>query len=458
MKPGNASKRPALVIAALSSFITPFMGSALNIALPAISREFEADAVHTGWLLTAYLLSSSVALVPSGRAADILGRKRFFTIGMGVYILAAALSAMAGSVGRLILCQMLLGVGSALIFGTAMAILVSVYPPDERGKVLGVAVASVYVGLSVGPFLGGLLTEHFSWRSVYLVNIPLGMIVLALAVIRLKGEWADARGEPFDYTGAVIYGVAIVCLMYGISSLPQHRALWLIPAGGLALGAFIWREIHTPYPVFDMALFGANRVFAFSSLAAFIHYAATFSMAFFLSLYLQHVKGLSPEAAGLVLMAQPVVMAVFSPLAGRISDRIEPRIVASVGMGITSLCLLLFAGIRQHSDLGLITGLLAFLGFGYALFTSPNTNAMMGSVEKRHYGIASGSVGTMRLLGMTFSMGIATLIFSVFLGHVQITETVFPEFMRGIRTAFFFFGCLCVVGTAASLTRGNLRS
>jgi len=451
-------KRPALVIAVLSSFATPFMGSAINITLPSIGREFKADAVLISWLVTTYLLSSAVALVPLGRAADIYGRKKFFLAGMGLYSLAALLSALCDSVMQLILCQILLGFGSAMIFATSMAILISVYPPAERGKVIGIAVASVYIGLSAGPFLGGLLTQHLTWRSVFLVNVPLGLIVLYLAGTRLRREWADAKGEPFDTRGAVIYSVAIVCLMYGIASLPQFRSFWLIPLGSLALWAFIRWETKTEHPVFEMALFRANRIFAFSNLAAFIHYAATFSMAFFLSLYLQHIKGLSPQGAGIVLMAQPVVMALFSPFAGRLSDRVEPRIVATTGMGITTLCLFLFAAIREHTSLPVIIAALAFLGFGYALFTSPNTNAIMGSVQKKHYGIASGSVGTMRLLGMVFSMGVATLIFSVFLGRVQITEEVFHLFMKSVHIAFLCFGCLCLIGVMASLARGNLRS
>ncbi|MDZ7697397.1 MAG: MFS transporter [Deltaproteobacteria bacterium] len=450
-------KRPALVIAVLSSFITPFMGSAVNIILPAIGREFQADAVLIGWIVTAYLLTSAVALVPFGRAADIFGRKKFFMTGIGLYSLAALLSSLAGSVAHLILCQILLGLGSSLIFSTSMAILISVYPPQERGKVLGIAVGSVYIGLSLGPLFGGLLTQYLGWRSVYIANVPLGLIVIYLVATRLKAEWAEAAQEPFDTAGAVIYAVGIISLLYGLTTLPRQRAFWLIPIGCIFLWGFVRREIKTEYPVFDMTLFRANRIFAFSSLAAFIHYAATFSMAFFLSLYLQHIKGLSPHQAGLVLMAQPVVMAVFSPLAGRLSDRIEPRIVATIGMGITTLCLFLFSGIRSHTGLYAITTALACLGFGYALFTSPNTNAIMGSVEKKQYGIASGSVGTMRLLGMVFSMGVATSTFSIFLGRVPITEEVFPMFMKSVRLAFFFFGCLCLIGSFASLIRGNLR-
>lgn len=454
----TSQKRSALVIAVLSSFITPFMGSALNVALPSIGREFEADAVLIGWVVTSYLLSSAVALVPFGRAADIFGRKRVFMTGMGLYSAATLLSALTSSVKQLILCQVLMGCGSALIFATSMAILVSVYPPSQRGKVLGIAVSSVYLGLSLGPSLGGLLTEYFSWRGVYLANVPMGLVVLLLVAARLKGEWAEARGEPFDLAGAFIYAVAIVCLMYGLSSLPHPRSFWLIPLGGMALWGFIRLETRIEHPVFDMTLFMANRIFAFSNLAALIHYAATFSLAFFLSLFLQHVKGLSPRDAGLLLMVQPLVMAMFSPFAGRVSDRMEPRIVATLGMGITTFCLFLFSGIRADSGLWGIALTLALLGFGYALFSSPNTNAIMGSVEKRHYGIASGSVGTMRLLGMVFSMAMATLILSLFLGRAQITEAVFPLFLKSVRTAFLLFGCLCLGGTFASMIRGNLRS
>ncbi len=448
----------ALAIAALSSFMTPFMGSAVNIILPSISREFQADAVALGWLVTAYLLSSAVALVPMGRASDIFGRKRFFITGMGLYSLAALLSAFAGSVSHLFLCQILMGFGGSLIFATSMAILLSIYPGEQRGKVLGIAVASVYLGLSVGPFVGGVLTHYFGWRSVFLANVPLGLVVISLAATRLRLEESRSVREPFDISGSLIYAVAIIGLVYGISSLPHPRSFWLIPLGGLALGMFIRWENKTPYPVFETALFRGNRVFAFSNLAAFIHYAATFSLAFFLSLYLQHIKGLNPHEAGLVLIAQPIVMAVFSPFAGRLSDRIEPRFMATTGMAVTTLCLFIFARINLQTGIPVIAATLAFLGFGYALFSSPNTNAVMGSVEKKEYGVASGALGTMRLLGMVFSMGVATLVFSIFLGHVQISESVFPFFMKSLRTAFLFFGCLCLFGSVISMIRGNLRT
>jgi len=209
--------------------------------------------------------------------------------------------------------------------------------------------------------------------------------------------------------------------------------------------------------VLDIDLFRQNRVFAWSNVAALINYAATFAVAFLLSLYLQYVKGLSPQGAGFVLVASPVVQAIFSPSAGRLSDRIEPRIVASTGMGLTALGLLLLVFVTEQTGLGFIVGSLALIGFGFALFSSPNTNAVMGSVEKKCYGVASAILATMRQTGMMLSMGLVMLIFAVYLGRVQITPEYHAAFLKSMHTAFIVCTVLCLGGIFASLTRGKVR-
>ncbi|MBW1717425.1 MAG: MFS transporter [Deltaproteobacteria bacterium] len=443
-------KRSALVVATLSAFITPFMGSAVQIALPSIEREFGIDAIVLTWIATSYLLAAAISLVPFGRLADIHGRKRIFTYGMVIFTISSFLSAISISAPMLILFRILQGVGSSMVFATGIAILTSVFPPQERGKVLGTNVAAVYIGLSFGPFLGGFLTQHFTWRSIFLVTVPLGLI--------LKGEWAEARGEKFDLPGSLIYGLGIVAIMYGISLLPGLRSLWFIVCGFLSIVAFVTWETRVENPVFDLDLFKTNRVFALSNLAALISYSATFAVAFLLSLYLQHIKGMSPQSAGLVLISQPVIQAIFSPFAGRLSDRVEPRIIASIGMGLTTFGLVLFIFLNGNSTLEFLVARLILLGFGFALFASPNTNAIMGSVEKRFYGVASGSVGTMRLLGMMISMGVATMIFALFIGRVQITTEYYPMFLKSMRAAFIVFSLLCFGGIFASLVRGRVRS
>ena len=454
----KATKRSALIIASMSSFLTPFMISSVNIALPSIGEEFESNAVVLSWVATSYLLAAAVALVPFGKLADIYGRKRIFLCGQIAMTITSLLAAISISAPMLIAFRIFQGIGGAMVFATGIAILSSVFPPQERGKVLGIAVAAVYMGLSCGPFFGGWLTQHLSWRSIFLFNIPLGIFIILLIVWKLKGEWTGAENEKFDIVGSIIYGAAVVTIMYGITKLPMGLSLWIILAGTLVLWAFVRWEIKVPHPVFEVDLFIKNRTFSFSCLAALISYSATFAVAFLLSFFLQYIKGLSPRDAGAILIAQPVVMAIFSPLAGRLSDKIEPRVIASLGMALTTMGLILLALVNNNTSLLFIIVSLMILGFGFSLFSSPNMNAIMSSVDKKFYGIASGSVGTMRLLGQMLSMGIATLIFALFIGRAQITPPYYPVLIKSIKIAFVVFSGLCAGGVFFSFYRGKLRA
>jgi EmrB/QacA subfamily drug resistance transporter len=434
------------------------MVSSVNIALPAMQREFGVDAVLLSWVATAYLLASVVALVPFGKLSDILGRKRVFLWGTALFSAASLSCAFAPGMRWLIALRVAQGAGSAMIFATSMAILTSVFPPGERGKALGVAVAAVYCGLSCGPFLGGLMTQQLGWRSIFLVSLPFGAAVILLTVTRLKPEWAPARGDPFDWGGALIYALAVTAGMYGLSLLPAASGLGFVLAGAAGLAVFTLWELKAPAPVFEVRLFRANRVFACSCLAALIHYSATFAVTFLMSLYLQYIQGLSPQKAGAILMVQPLVMAFCSPLAGRWSDRVEPRVIASAGMGLTAASLLQLAMVDAQTGLPAVVIGLLLLGLGFALFSSPNMNAIMGSVEKRFYGIASGSVGTMRLMGQMLSMGIATVVLTLMLGRVPISPATYPLFIRSLQVSLAIFTGLCLVGVLLSLARGRLHA
>jgi len=451
-------KRAALIVSSVASFMTPFMSSSVNVALPSIGREFSMDAIALSWVATSYLLTAAIFLVPFGRVADIYGRKRIFLCGVITYALTSLLCAAATTGSLLIIYRALLGVGGAMVFGTAVALLTSVYPASERGRVLGINVAAVYLGLSLGPFVGGFLVQQVSWRAVFLINALLGVLIVPLILSRVKGEWAEARGEGFDIRGSLLYSVSLTAMMYGFSSLPGFGGVVWIVAGALAFGAFVLLESKVRHPVLDVALFRKNTVFAFSNTAALINYSATAAVTFLLSLYLQYVKGLSPETAGVILISQPVVMAVFSPLAGRLSDRIEPRIVASVGMSLIVIGLGIFASFGEGTSLLLVVVNLALLGFGFALFSSPNMNAVMSSVEKKSYGIASATLSTMRLTGQMLSMGIVMLIFATMIGRVAITVEYYHEFLESMKAAFIIFSALCIVGIFASLARGKVRS
>lgn len=452
-----AARRSALLVSTLSSFLTPFLGSSVVIALPTIGREFGVDAVVQGWVATAFILAAAVFLLPFGRLADIHGRKRVFAGGVALFTLASLLCGLAPSVGLLIGLRALQGVGSTMMFGAGTAILTSIYPPGERGWALGVNVAAVYLGLSLGPPLGGQLTWLFGWRSIFLVCVPAGLVVLGLVRSHLTGEWAEAKGEPFDGTGACLSGLGLVLLVSGLSAASGGWSGGLIALAALAFVAFARWESRAASPMLDMALFRRNPVFVFSNLAALIHYNATFAVSFLLSLYLQEVRGLGPQTAGLVLLCQPALMTGCSPFAGRLSDRVEPRTMASAGMTMTAAALATFAFLDPETPIALIATTLSFLGVGFSLFSSPNTNAVMGSVSRRAYGVASATLGTMRLTGNMLSMATATLILTLFLGRQQITPALHAPFLQAIRTTFGICALLCVGGIFASLARGKVR-
>ena len=450
----NVNKMSALLIATIASFLTPFMGSSINIALPAIASEFATDAILLSWIPTAFLLTSAVFAVPFGRIADIHGMKKVFTYGIIIFTVASLLSAMSPSTIILILFRILQGFGSAMIFVTGLAIITSAFPPQERGKAIGINIAAVYTGLSLGPVLGGIITHYIGWRSLFYLMVPLGLLVITLIFWKLRGqEWAACKGEKFDLPGSVLYSVALVLVIYGFSSLPDIWGIFVIIVGILVFLGFTKWELNIDSPVLDMKLFFKNRVFAFSNSAALINYSATFAVTFLLSLYLQYIKGLNAQNAGLILVAQPIIMAIITPFAGRLSDRYEPRIIASIGMALVTVGLLIFAFISAQTTFEYIIIGLIVLGLGFGFFSSPNTNAIMGSVERRFFGVASATVSTMRLVGQVLSMGIAMLIFSLLIGRVQILPAQYPALIQSIQITFIIFAVLCFGGIYASLAR-----
>ena len=462
-------KTTTLLVTTLASFLTPFMLAATIIALPSIGFEFTLDTVTLGWVQTSYLLSAVVFLVPFGRIADITGRKRVFLAGLVIYTVSSFALSLSNSIASLLTLRVAQGLGGAMISGTAVAILTSVFPPRERGKALGINVAAVYAAIALGPFLGGMLTQYFGWRSIFLVNVPIGVITLLLVLYKLKGEWAEAAGSKFDLAGSIIYGVALTSIMWGsvsfsnssnqggslmVAGIPS-QALLMLFGGIFCLFLFVMWELRVPSPVLDVRMFRHNTVFTFSNLAALINYSATYAISFFLSLYLQLVKGLDPQIAGIILVAQPVVQAMLSPLAGWMSDRIAPRLVASLGIGIDTAGLAAFAFIDRGTDLWLITINLVVMGIGFALFSSPNTNAIMCSVDKSCLGVGSAMVSTMRLLGQMVSMAIAMIVLSLFVGTAVLSPALTAPFIAGTRVAFLIFAVLCLIGIFASLARGK---
>jgi len=450
-------KRTILIAASLASFLVPYTVSSIAVASPAIAAAFALDAVMLGWVVSAYLFTAAITIIPFGRFADIIGRKFLFVFGTALFTAGALLAAVSISGYMLIASRVIQGLGGAMIFATGVALVTAAFPPGERGRALGINVATVYAGLSLGPFIGGVLTQHLGWQSIFLVNVPIGIAVIALVKIGIRSEWAEARGQRFDVAGSMLYALMIVGLLYGLTLLPSLQGYIWIAGGALMLAGFVQWERRVVHPLIEVSLFTRNKTFFFSNLAAMINYSAVFAVSFLISLYLQYIRGLDPQTTGLLLIAQPIVQMIVSPVAGRLSDTIEPAIVATIGMGVTAVGIGLLALIGEDTSLLYIVGSLVLLGLGYVIFSSPNTNAIMSSVHVRHLGIASGMVATMRAVGQMLSLSISIVVISVVMGNVVISPEHYPALLQSVNLAFFVLFALCIAGIGASYARGGVR-
>jgi EmrB/QacA subfamily drug resistance transporter len=433
------------------------MSSTVNVALPSIGKEFAMGAVSLGWINTSFLLSAATFLIPFGRLGDLYGKKSIFL--SGVIVLASSSAALALSVSgvMMIICRVFQGFASSMVFATSMPILVSVVPPQQRGRAIGIATAAVYLGLSIGPFVGGIITQQLGWRYIFWLNVPLSLILFLVTYLLLDLEEIKVAGAKFDLTGSALLGISLLLTMYGFSTLPSLSAVIMIAVGLVGIVAFVKYESHTKDPLLDIGLFRKNAVFGFSILAALINYAATFAVSFILSLYLQKLRGLSPRDTGLIMVAQPVIQAILSPYAGKLSDKTEPRTLASLGMAITAVGLALMILISSSTSMVFIVVCMMILGFGFAFFSSPNTNAIMSAVSSDSLGIASATVGAARQIGMMVSMGIVMMITSLYIGKADIIPTNYDLFLYCVRTVFAVFAAACFVGVFASLARGKMK-
>jgi len=437
----------------LTSFMGPFMGSSINMAVPAMAREFQMPAEQLSWVVTAFLLGSVAALLPFGKLADIVGRKRLYRRGLVALMLTTVACGLALSAFSLILARLLQGIALATLFSTSMAMLVASHKPEERGRVIGYSAAATYIGLSAGPVLGGAITEYLGWRLIFFLT-AIGILLSLAAMAKVEDEWYGAKGEKLDGIGSCIYCAASTMTLYGLSASASYAgARYLLLAGLTLFAVFLWEQHRARYPLVDWQLFG-NGIFALSNLAAMIHYSATFALGFLLSLYLQLIRGFDAASAGLFLLLQPAMMALFSPLAGRLSDQLQPRIVASAGMAITAMGLLAFSFLAAGTSLEFLGANLLFIGIGFAFFSSPNSNAVMGAVAPRHYGVAAAILSVMRLSGQAISMAVVTVLLAFYTAEA-LPSAYLPSLLTSFQRIFSVLAAICAIGVVVSLKRGK---
>jgi EmrB/QacA subfamily drug resistance transporter len=447
-----------MAIVAVTSFMGTFLISSINIALPSIEKSFKLDAVTLSWVVTSFLLAIAMFILPVGRWGDLKGIRRLFKLGVIIFTLSSLMCGFAGSGLWLIVFRYIQGIGAAFTNTTGPAILVSAFLPRYRGRVLGISVASVYLGLAFGPFVGGLLTQFIGWRSIFFVASVLGILTTVIAFHFLEKDGSSVgKGEKINLRGTIFYMLGLVALVYGSSLIPKASGWLMMGSGVLALIIFWTLERNSSMPVIETKLFTKNRLFAYSNLAALINYSATSAIVFFLSLYLQKIQGMLPRAAGIVLVAQPVMMAIFSPVAGRLSDRIQPRYISTLGMTMCALGLAAFAFLTATSPVWFIVLMLIWVGLGFAFFSSPNMNTIMSSVNSTQYGLASGSAATMRVIGQIISMTIATLFFAGMFGNQAIEAVPNTLFLRAVKWGFVSFSLINIAGIYFSYYRGKIN-
>jgi MFS family permease len=417
-----------------------------------IGEEFEVSAVLLSWLSLSMILVSGAVLLPVGRLADLYGRVRFFIVGMALFTLSCFASAVAPNEWVLLVLRMVSGVSLAIGAATSSALVILAFPVESRGKALGLNIGGIYLGLTVGPVLGGLIIHNLGWRSLFLVAGAGGLVVVVLQLWKLRHlEWRERKTARFDVLGSVLYAVGLTTVLVGFSLLPGAAGVVLAVVGIGVLAGFLRWEARAADPLLPVDLLRHNRVFAFSNAAILINYAATSAMVFLMSLYLQYNRGLDPQAAGFVLVAGTFVQTVFSPIAGRMSDRISARYVASAGMAVCVLGLFALVFLGESTPYWYIIAALCVLGLGFAFFSTPVTHAVMNSVHKSRVGMASASVAAVRQAGMNMSMGIATMLIALLVGHEAIEPENYPDLLTAIRLTFLIFTVLCVFGVAASL-------
>jgi EmrB/QacA subfamily drug resistance transporter len=456
---GHKAGSPAMVLATvcIAQFMVPLMLTAVGVALPSLGRELGASAVQLGLVEQLYVLSVAMVVLTFGRLGDIVGQRKVFLPGLIVFTALTWSLGYTQSVTMIMIQRFCQGVGAAMMLSGSLALVAAAYPPHLRGRKIGLVSAFTYAGLSTGPVIGGYLTSHVGWRSIFSMAVPLGLAAIALCVIGMRETPRNASGERMDWPGSLAYGGSVGLIMLGAAhakEVPVGPAM--IGTGLVGLILFLRLERRSASPLLDVRMLTRNRFFTLSCLAAMGNYAATFGITFLMSLYLQYIKGLSPRGAGFVLLLQPLLQMIASPVAGRLTDRIEPARLATAGMLASCIGLLLAAAtIAPGTPLWLVGGELVLIGAGFGMFITPNSTAIMGSVSPRQFGVASGMIGSMRTLGMAVSMTTVTLVFSMLMGGAAITPATLPAFLTSMRVGLSAFAVFSCLGVLLSLGRGR---
>jgi EmrB/QacA subfamily drug resistance transporter len=447
-----------LIAVGVGSFMTALDGSVVNTILPIVSRAFGAGVATIEWVVTVYLLVVSGLLLSFGRLGDMRGHKPVYVSGFVLFVLGSALSGLAPSAEILIVSRGLQAIGGAMLLANAPAILTGAFPAAQRGQALGLQATLTYLGLTTGPSLGGWLATRLTWRAVFYINVPVGLLAIALSLAFVPRDAPPEHAKRFDMAGALTFIVGLVSLLlalnkgvtWGWLSAPT---LLLLVVSFAALVTFVNLELRSREPMLDLSLF-RTRLFSAATASAVMNYICLYSILFIMPFYLIQGRGLSPAQAGLLLTAQPLIMAIAAPISGTLSDRIGSRTPGTLGMLILAGGLLLLSRLGPGSPFAYIALGLAVSGLGTGIFISPNSSALMGAAPRNRQGVASGIMATARNVGMVLGVGLAGAVFTTVLAHGQ-ASGLSTALFSAVSSAYMVAGGVALLGALTSFVRGG---
>ncbi len=415
----NRNRWSVLTAVGVGTFMSALDGSVVNTVLPVLGRDLRVGVAAIEWVITIYFLVVSALLLGVGRAGDLRGHKRMYIGGFFLFVVGSALCGMSPSAHVLVAMRAIQGIGAAMLFANSPAILTKTFPAEQRGRALGAQATFTYLGLTAGPSLGGWLAHAFGWRSVFFINVPVGAIGIYLGLRAIEDDRPDKVGEPFDYFGASLFTAGLVVLLVALDQ--GHAWGWsspltvsLIAIAIALLAAFIRTELRRANPMLDLSLF-RSRVFSAATSSALLNYICVYSVLFILPFLLIQGRGLNTQQAGLILTAQPIIMAIVAPISGALSDRIGSRLLATSGMVILATGLGVLGVLAPAGTSAELAGGLAVVGLGVGLFVSPNNSALMGAAPRHRQGIAAGVLATARNVGMVLGVGLSGAVFTTIL-------------------------------------------
>jgi len=471
----RAGKWSVFALISVVTFMTTLDSSIVNISLPAIARSFHTPLSGTvEWVLIAYLVVIAACLLTFGRLGDLVGRERVWTVGVAVFTAGSLLCGLAPSLALLVVARAFQGVGGALIFAPAIALVVDAFPRSERGRALGMNTVIVSLGITTGPTLGGLITEHLSWRWIFFVNLPLGVAGVLIARRLLPFRPPQGHGR-FDPPGAVAFAVGLSALCLGLSfgtewGWSSARTLAVLLLAGVGLAAAVVLELHRRDPLLDVRLV-ASRVLGSALLSFMLSILALFAVAFLLPFYFEQLRGFDPLRSGLLLTPYSLALAMVAPLSGTLADRFGSRWLAPLGLSLACAGLLLLAQLGPDASPLDISWRLAISGLGQGLFQSPNTRTVMGAAPADQSGTISGLVATTRVVAQSLSVAIAGAVFTG-LGGAAAAVTLIAgrasgggtaaeivalqaQFLRALHATIVVCGALAALGILTTLVRGS---